>query len=294
MTTAQQAQTPQDRLAHARAVLDAAERRAARHGGRIDRTALRPAGGSGAPLSLVPTPGREDGATTSAPDPGDGTRLPVPSALAALVPHGSLRAGSTVAVSGEASTSLLLALAVAAAGEDAWCAIAGLPDLGLRAALDAGLDPTRLALITGCSVEERPQLPQVLSAVVDGVGVVVLGPRLQLPPALWRSLTSRARAQDSLVLAATPPGRADLHLSTAAGQWEGLGSGSGRLRRRHLEVEATGRGIAGRRRASVLLPQVQGLLQADASRTDPAGISSAAASGLDAAARSLHVVRRAG
>src|SRR5699024_1337007 len=87
-------------------------------------------------------------------DESTGTRLPVPSPLAELFPRASLRAGSSVAITGAAPTSLLLALAAAAAGEEAWCAIAGMPDLGLRSALDAGLDPCRLA-ITAADGEDR-------------------------------------------------------------------------------------------------------------------------------------------
>src|SRR5699024_64839 len=208
---------------------------AARWGGRIDRTALRSLDATepSAPAQLRPVEA----------DESTGTRLPVPSPLAELFPRASLRAGSSVAITGAAPTSLLLALAAAAAGEEAWCAIAGMPDLGLRSALDAGLDPCRLA-ITAADGEQRPQ---VLSDVVDGAGVLVLG---------------RARSADTLVLAAAPPGRADLTLTTTGGGWVGLGDGSGRLRRRRVEVTSTGRGIAGQHRAEVLLPQVNGALEA--------------------------------
>src|SRR5690625_3854811 len=216
----------EERLARARAVLGTAERSAARWGGRIDRTALR---SLSATESSTPAPPRPVEADESV-----GTRLPVPSPLAELFPRASLRAGSSVAIDGAATTSLLLALAAAAVGEEAWCAIAGMPDLGLRSALDAGLDPCRLA-ITPADGEQRPQ---VLSALADGVGVLVLGPDLELAPALWRSLLGRARTADTLVLAAAPPGRADLTLRAAPQGWTGLGQGSGRLRRRRLEVTA--------------------------------------------------------
>src|SRR5699024_12549905 len=153
----------EQRLSRARAALGAAERSTARWGGRSDRTALR--------ASPQPV---EDSA-----DDGLGTRLPVPGPLQTLFPRGSLRAGSSVAFEGATSTSLLLSLAVAAAGEDSWCAIAGMPDLGLRSALDAGLDPCRLVLAPA----GEDQRPQVLSALADGVGVLVLGPALDLDPA---------------------------------------------------------------------------------------------------------------
>lgn len=271
----------EERLARARAVLGTAERSAARWGGRIDRTALRSldATESSAPAQLRPVEA----------DESTGTRLPVPSPLAELFPRASLRAGSSVAITGAAPTSLLLALAAAAAGEEAWCAIAGMPDLGLRSALDAGLDPCRLA-ITAADGEQRPQ---VLSALVDGVGVLVLGPHLDLTPALWRSLLGRARSADTLVLAAAPPGRADLTLTTTGGGWVGLGDGSGRLRRRRVEVTSTGRGIAGQHRAEVLLPQVNGALEAA-----PAVRSAPAVRGVDIAPTgtrlTLHSARSAG
>ncbi|NMA75691.1 MAG: hypothetical protein GX960_00270 [Actinomycetales bacterium] len=240
MNTALQLEDREQRLSRARAALGVAERSAARWGGRIDRTALRP--------SEISSEGSADD--------GLGMRLPVPGPLQALFPRGSLRAGSSVAIEGSATTSLLLSLAVAAAGEDSWCAIAGMPDLGLRSALDAGLDPCRLALAPAGG----DQRPQVLSALADGLGVLVLGPDLDLAPVLWRSLLGRARTADTLVLAAAPPGRADLTLRATTQGWAGLGQGSGRVRRRRLEVTSEGRGIAGRRAVEVLLPQVGGMV----------------------------------
>jgi hypothetical protein len=265
----------EDRLARARAALGAAESSAAKWGGGIDRTALGgPAGFGGptdlgGPTGLVPRtpsaapsagPHTADAETPEPAPTGPGERLPLPPALAPLAPHGSLRAGSTVAVAGSGSTSLLLAVAATAAGEDGWCAVAGMPELGLRAARDAGLDLTRLALAPASSAQQQPQLAQVLTALVDGVGVLVLGPQLQLTPALWRSLTGRARGHDTLVLAAQPPGRADLALEVTGQQWQGLSRGSGRLRSRRMRLRSHGRGIAGERETEVLLPDVHGAL----------------------------------
>lgn len=318
-----------DRLARARAALGAAERSASRWGGRIDRTALRelpreqtdPAGGSDAPagsggampaprraLGLVPSarpaPGaaeeadgeRASGTPLEAAAPPDAhARLPLPAPLAPLVPYGSLRAGSSVAVHGPGATSVQLALAASACGPDAWCAIAGMPHVGLRAARDAGIDFSRLALVPAVSAQEMPQLPQVLSALVDGVGVLVLGAQLDLAPALWRSLVDRARAQDTLLIAAAPPGRADLHLRTQSEAWTGLRSGSGRLRSRRLRVRSAGRGIAGEREALVLLPEVHGLLAAPTGITGAAAASGRAGTAAAAAEPApLHAVRRAG
>jgi hypothetical protein len=124
----------------------------------------------------------------------------------------------------------------------------------------------------------------------------VLGPDLDLAPALWRSLLGRARTADTLVLAASPPGRADLTLRATAQGWAGLGRGSGRLRRRRLEITAEGRGIAGHRTAEVLLPQVDGMIAA-APTTSQGALSQGDASqetGVREPMRLLQPVRRAG
>src|SRR5699024_12721447 len=97
---------------------------------------------------------------------------------------------------------------------------------------------------------------------------LVLGPDPALAPALWRILLDRSRTADSLVLAAAPPGRADLTLRAVGQGWGGLGRGSGRLRRPRLEITAEGRGIAGQRTAEVLLPRVDGMIAAVPARAD--------------------------
>jgi hypothetical protein len=256
---------PADRLERARAALTAAEAAAARWGGGTDRSAWgrgREAPGPAptspaAPAAPGAAPERTPARSGAAPDP-TGAVLPVPAALVPLLPQG-LRAGSSVRVEG--SSALLLALAAAATGQERWCAVVGMADLGLRSAVEAGLDPTRLALVPDPGEAPGP----ILSALVDGVGVVVLGPGIALPPALSRSLLDRARTRDALVLAAAPalPVRTDHLLRAAPGRWEGLGGGHGRLRARRTLITATGRSTGGRERVvEVLLPGPVGALAA--------------------------------
>jgi hypothetical protein len=94
--------------------------------------------------------------------------LPVSGPLAGVLPGGGLRRGSAVAVCG--STSLLLALLAEASRAGAWCALVGLPDLGIQAAAEAGLDLSRTALVP----RPGPRPAAVVAALVDGVDVVVL------------------------------------------------------------------------------------------------------------------------
>jgi hypothetical protein len=65
--------------------------------------------------------------------------LPVPPVLAGLLPHGGLRRGSTVLV--RSSTSLFAVLAEAST-QGTWCALVGMPEVGVVAAAEAGLATT--------------------------------------------------------------------------------------------------------------------------------------------------------
>ena len=69
--------------------------------------------------------------------------LPVAAALRPLLPGGVLRRGSTVALPpgpAAGSTSLLFALLAEASAAGSWCALVGLPHLGLVSAAEVGLE----------------------------------------------------------------------------------------------------------------------------------------------------------
>jgi hypothetical protein len=94
--------------------------------------------------------------------PGAGV-LPVVPVLAGLFPEGGLRRGSTVRV--RSSISLLFALLAEASGQGTWCAVVGMPSLGVVAAHEAGVDLSRLALVP----EPGAELSAVTSALLDGL-----------------------------------------------------------------------------------------------------------------------------
>src|SRR5699024_12245308 len=83
-------------------------------------------------------------------------------------------------------------------------------------------------------------------------------PDIVLATSSCRAKLCRVPISYTRLLAAGPPGRADLTLRAITQVWTGLGQGSGRLRRRLLEITAEGRGIAGHRTFRVLLPQIDG------------------------------------
>jgi hypothetical protein len=205
--------------------------------------------------------------------------LPVLPALAGLVP-GGLRRGTTVVVTTstvttstvttstrpdgagmpQGATSLALSLAAAASLTGSWCAVVGVPDLGLTAAAELGLVLSRVALVPS---PPPAQWVTVVSALLDAVDLVIARPPAHLRTGDARRLSTRARERESvLVPLLTLPshqgrGRpwsdgADIRLAVTAGRWEGPGAGDGRLVGRRLEVTGGGRGAAAQTRQTIL------------------------------------------
>jgi len=177
--------------------------------------------------------------------------LPVAPELSRLFPAGGLRRGSTVAVRlGErpGATSLLLALVAAASAAGSWCAVVGLPDLGMVAAAEAGVAMERFALVP----RPGPDWPGVVAALLDGVDVVAVATPGPVPAVVRTRLAARARQRGSVLV---PCGRwdgADLTLSVGDGVWHGPEQGRGRLLRREQEVVAYGRGAAAQVRRTTM------------------------------------------
>jgi hypothetical protein len=171
--------------------------------------------------------------------------LPVCPALRAVLPDG-LRRGSTVAVSG--SVSLLLALLGAASEDGAWCALVGFPPISAEAAAEYRIDLTRLALVpapgTGWTT--------AVGALVDALDVVAVRPPARLVPGDVRRLSARVRTREAVLMPFGDWPGADVRLTAAAGQWQGIGQGFGRLRSRRLSVQAEGRGTYARPRSTTL------------------------------------------
>jgi hypothetical protein len=189
--------------------------------------------------------------------PVDGERLlPVAAPLRSVLPDGGLRRGSTVAV--RSSTALLLGLLAEASALGTWCAVVGLPRLGLVAAAEAGLVLSRLALVP------RPgsDLVAVTGALLDGLDVVAVVGVERLRAGDRQRLAAKARQRGAVLLPIGCWPGADLEVDVVAGQWHGLvGHGAGRLRYRTARVRVGGRGAAYRGQVvSVLLPGPEGAL----------------------------------
>jgi len=173
--------------------------------------------------------------------------LPVLPELTGLLPNRGLRRGTTVAVSTgrpapSGGTSLVLALLAEASRSGSWCAVVGVPDLGMVAAAELGIALDRFALVP----RPGPEWATVIAALIDGIDIVVTTVPTSVSASVASRLAARARQRGSVLV---PYGRwagADVTLQVTRGVWEGLGPGRGRLHRREVTVSACGRGSAGR------------------------------------------------
>ncbi|HTW20575.1 MAG TPA: hypothetical protein VME70_10235 [Mycobacteriales bacterium] len=177
----------------------------------------------------------------------DRSRVPalrVSPALAPVLPDG-LRRGSTIAVSG--SVSLLLATVGAASADGAWCALVAMPTISAEAARGFGIELARLPMVPS----PGPDWVAVVGALLDAVDVVVARVPDRLTDGDIRRLAARVRAKGAVFVpyraAARPAGapvwpHAELSLRAEAADWDGIGTGYGRLRRRRVTVCADGRG----------------------------------------------------
>lgn len=198
-------------------------------------------------------PGRELG-TESGVVSGAGL-LPVLPALRELLPKGALVRGSVV--SAGPWSLLCLALAAGPVASGAWCAVAGIPEFGVVAAADAGLDPARLLLVP----EPGPGWQQAVASLLDGCDLVVLRPPARLPAQGRRKLEAAVRRYGAVLLVAGDWEGAQVRLRIAAQEWAGIGRGHGRLRSRRAQVVADGRGDWSRTRTRWLwLPGPDGTI----------------------------------
>lgn len=185
--------------------------------------------------------------------------LPTHPALGGLV---QLRAGGSYEVD---SATLALALMAGPSQAGEWCAVVGVPDFGAEAAAEVGVELARTVLVP----EPGEQWLEVTAALVDVLPLVVLRPPARVAEHAAEKLGARLRKRGSVLVALGAWPRCELRLSTSEPQWSGVGLGHGRLRTRHVVVEAR-RGSAPPRRTALWFPAEDGALRRGA--TAPADV----------------------
>ena len=193
----------------------------------------------------------------------DTRTLPTSATLGELLPEGALAAGDSYVVEG--STALALELLREPSRAGSWCAIVGIPDLGVEAASAAGLDLDRLVLVP----HPAEQWFAVVSALVDAVAVVLVQPpaRARVGEAAANRLAARLRQREAVLVSMTSWPRAQARLAVVESDWAGVGAGFGHLQARQVTVAASSPAWQGRTRSRRLwLPDAQGAVSPVMSR----------------------------
>lgn len=198
----------------------------------------------------------------------DTRALPTHPALGELLPGGALAAGGVYAV--DNSTTLALGLLQGPSAAGSWCAVVGVPDLGIEATAGLGLDLERLVLVP----HPGEQWLSVVSALVDVVSVVLVKPplregRARLGDAAASKLASRLRQREAVLVSLGEWPRTDARLTVTASTWAGIGAGFGHLTARQVTVSSASRSWAGRSKSRRLwLPGPDQRLEAVVARDD--------------------------
>jgi len=211
--------------------------------------------------------------------PVAGRLLPVPAPLTPLFPDGALRRGTTTTVAGlpgHGATTLALALLAAASQAGSWCAAVGLPDPGVVAAAELGIDLRRVVFVP----HPGSGWAEAAGDLLPGVDVVLVRPPGRARQTAARHLSARARERQAALVVLVEhvsewPEGGDLALSVGAVEWKGVGRGHGHLQGRRAEVRVTGRRAAGRAmECSLWLPAGSGVVAAAEREDGPAAAGS--------------------
>jgi hypothetical protein len=203
---------------------------------------------------------------------------PVAGALSGLLPHGVLRSGVVYTV--DNSTSLVMAALGSATAEGAWAAVVGLPDFGVEAAADFGIDLARLVLVPA----PGEHWLAVTAALVDVLPLVVVQPQRTVGAAEMARLSARLRQSGCTLVVAGAWAQSEAALCVTGTGWEGVGAGHGYLTGRTLGVTVAERN-GPRREELIHLPDPAGTGPAgtDPVGTGPAGTGPALPAGSGAA-----------
>ena len=160
--------------------------------------------------------------------------LPVACALSSLFADGGLPRGRTVACTGDAALSAALALSAAATRAGSWLAVVGVPQLGVGAALEAGVAIERLVLAQPPTTSRA--WVTTVAALVEGFEVLVVAPPASLTEHDARRLQSRIVARQSVLVVVHVPVPPSVVVGSGVGHR--TGSGASRVFSADLDVHA--------------------------------------------------------
>jgi hypothetical protein len=193
--------------------------------------------------------------------------LEVAATLVDLFPERALVRGQIIRYSGDAARALALASSARATATGSWLAVVGVADLGVEAAVEFGIDLSRLVVVDAECGDHRRWV-DLVGAAADGCELIITTTPPRLSERALRWVRQRVRSRGAVVLVLAEHDRAerdhygaDLGLDTRTSAWAGIEHGAGVLRARRVEVAITGRRVHRSRALSYWLPGVDGAVR---------------------------------
>ncbi|WP_265448103.1 hypothetical protein [Flexivirga meconopsidis] len=161
--------------------------------------------------------------------------VPVHEVFADIFPHG-LRSGAVYSLRGSMTAALALLAGPSLAGS--WCGVVGVPDLGVEAAAEWGVQLDRLALVPRF---DPADWTTVIAALAEVTALVVAAPPDRISPGEVSRLLARLRTSGSTLVVLGPWPRAVAELTGQVVEWRGLHQGHGHLSAGRVRLEVTER-----------------------------------------------------
>ncbi len=187
--------------------------------------------------------------------------LPLDPAFSSLLPEQGLQTGTAYTVS--PSPSLVLALLAAASRKGLWCAVVGMPTLGVEAAAAFGIELPRLILVP----EPGDRWLAVTSALAEVVPLIAVAPGGRARDADVSRLSARLRDRGATLLVAEsstsgawPQSEGSIRLHDQ--HWLGIGEGWGLIEGSTATVTAKTRQSPTASSVRVRLPGSDGAVEA--------------------------------
>ncbi|KDA06358.1 hypothetical protein DC31_11025 [Microbacterium sp. CH12i] len=174
--------------------------------------------------------------------------LPIDPAFEGLLPDSGLRVGSSYSIS--PSPSLLGALLATPSQKGAWCAVIGMPTIGVEAMAGFGVELERLVLVP----DPGPRWLTVATALSEVIPLIAVHPRSRVSDADIARLNARLRDRGCTLLVTAPWPQSEATIRVEETEWHGLGSGWGLLADRTVTLRASGRRHEGSSRVRVRMP----------------------------------------
>ena len=188
--------------------------------------------------------------------------LPVVAPLAPLFGETGLVRGRTVACAGDAALSTALALSAAATCAGSWLAVVGVPNLGIAAAIEAGVAVERIVLAQPPRASR--EWVATVAALVEGFEVLIVATPTSLSASDARRLQTRVMARQAVLIVVDLPAlssvgeasvfASDIDVYANTVSWSGIERGAAHITQRTVQVRVNGRRCSSARERTITLP----------------------------------------